>query len=59
MGNENISNIRSISVFDLQGNKVIMIKNKNSVNLKNLKPGIYIINAIDDSENIITKKIKK
>lgn len=56
---ENISNIISISVFDLHGNKVVMIKNKNSVNLKNLKPGIYIINAIDDLGNIITKKIKK
>lgn len=57
--NESISEIRTISVFDLHGNEVLSLQNKNEINLKNLQSGIYIIKAVDNYGNIINKKVKK
>jgi len=54
-----LENVQEISVFDLSGKLVQQesrpFKNKNSVNVQNLKPGVYILNIDHKSLKFIKK----
>lgn len=54
-----LENVQKISVFDLSGKLVQQesrpFKNKNSVNVQNLKPGVYILNIDHKSLKFIKK----
>jgi hypothetical protein len=51
--------INNIEVFDINGRRVLYIKNTNTFSVKSLSNGIYIVKAINNNNETITKKLIK
>ncbi|MBC7886117.1 MAG: T9SS type A sorting domain-containing protein, partial [Saprospiraceae bacterium] len=53
-------NVTEINIYDIQGQRVISMKNKdNVVNVSSLKSGIYIIQFISNDSDTFYKRIVK
>ncbi|WP_088323113.1 T9SS type A sorting domain-containing protein [Polaribacter tangerinus] len=51
--------VKKVEVFNIIGSKVLSISNKNSINLKELKPGIYVVKTLISNEYSKSFKIIK
>lgn len=50
------SNIKSVEIYSLQGQKVLTSKLKD-VDVSNLSKGIYLVQIEDENNNISTQKL--
>lgn len=57
---ETIKEIQQIEVMDLTGKTLSTVRNKNSINIESLAPGIYVVRiGLNNNESIIQKVIKR
>ena len=48
-----------MEVFNVLGQKVMVLENTNSLNVNELKSGAYILKIVDENDTISTKKFIK
>jgi hypothetical protein len=53
------NSIKTVTVYDINGRKVLSTTNSNSFSVKTLAKGIYIVKAIGENNAIATKKLIK
>jgi len=53
------NSIKKIDIYDLNGRKILNIKNTNTFSVKSLSSGIYIVKAKNANNNTITKRLIK
>jgi fumarate reductase subunit C len=51
--------IKAVTVFDMSGKKVSVAVQGNSIDIRSLAAGAYIIDVVTDKERISSKFIKK
>ena len=55
--NYDVENVKEVSLFDLQGRKVVSFVGNQKKNISNLSPGVYIVNAKLEDNKSLNKKI--
>jgi len=56
---KSLSIMKKMEVFNVLGQKVMVLENTNSLNVNELKSGAYILKIVDENDTISTKKFIK